>query len=74
MPVEFQPTPAQTTPPEFKSGLFEINSTRKESQQVFLINIQSSPKDGHTFSTSENPKICQSLGRKKFDKKIAIFR
>ena len=36
MPVEFQPTPAQTTPPEFKSGLFEINSTRKESQQVLL--------------------------------------
>ena len=38
MPVEFQPTPAQTTPPEFKSGLFEINSTRKESQQVLLSN------------------------------------
>ena len=34
MPVEFQPTPAQTTTPEFKSGLFEINSTRKESQEL----------------------------------------
>ena len=36
MPVEFQPTPAQTTTPEFKSGLFEINSTRKESHQGLL--------------------------------------
>ena len=39
MPVEFQPTPAQTTQPEFKSGLFEVSSTRKESQQVVQSNF-----------------------------------
>ena len=40
MPVEFQPTPAQNNQPEFKSGLFEVSSTRKEFQLVLQVQIK----------------------------------
>ena len=40
---------------------------------IYRVVVQSSPKDWHIFSTSENPKMCQSLGEKIFDPKIAVF-
>ena len=36
--------------------------------------VQSSPKDWHIFSNSENPKMCQSLERKIFGPEIAVLR